>query len=272
MKHVLITGASSGIGRALALRYAREGARLTLLGRDASRLDEAGASCRAQGAADVVGFRVDVQDRVAMARAVAEALALAPIDVLVANAGVATGLSGGQILENPESVRATLSINVGGVLNTIEPALLPMTQRGAGVIAVVGSMAGVRGLPFSPAYCASKAAAHSYAESLRGVVARHGVAVSLIVPGYVKTPMSQRTIVKTPMPQRTESWQPGVIDAPAAAEIIFRGLERKKPVIAFPLYMFYALRLFSLLPPRLVDWAMTRFSADVPETAEREAV
>lgn len=261
-KHILLTGASSGIGRALALRYAREGARLTLLGRDAERLEAAEAQCRAQGARAVMTQCVDVQNRAAMAQAVSDALAQAPIDVLVANAGVTTGLSPGQILENPESARATLAINVGGVFNTVEPALLAMTQRRSGLIAVVGSMAGVRGLPFSPTYCASKAAVHFYAESLRGVVAKHGVDVSLIIPGFVNTPMSQRT----------KSWQPGLIEAADAAEIIWRGLERRQATIAFPRFMYYSLRFFTFLPPRLVDWAMTRFTAEVPETAEREAV
>jgi len=109
-----------------------------------------------------------------MAKAVADAVALAPLDIVYANAGVATGLSTGQILEDPEAVRATLAINVIGVLNTVEPAIPAMTKRGSGAIAIVGSMAGVRGLPFSPAYCASKAAVYSYAESLRGVLARMG--------------------------------------------------------------------------------------------------
>ena len=83
-----------------------------------------------------------------------------PIDILVANAGVATGLSPGQIVETPEAVRATLAINVNGVFNTVEPAIAAMCARRAGQIAIVGSMAGVRGLPYSPAYCATKAAVH----------------------------------------------------------------------------------------------------------------
>jgi short-subunit dehydrogenase len=260
-KHILITGASSGIGRALALRYAEEGARLSLLGRDANRLEAVAGECREKGAAADAAI-VDVQDRPGMFAAVEAALARAPIDILFANAGVATGLSPGQILEPTESVRATLAINVAGVFNTVEPAILPMTRRGSGTIAMVGSMAGVRGLPYSPAYCATKAAVHSYAESLRGVLAPHGVDVSLIIPGFVKTPMSART----------KSWQPGAMSDMQAAEIILRGLERRKPVIAFPLFMYAALRFFTFLPPRLVDSVMARFSADVPQTTEREAV
>jgi short-subunit dehydrogenase len=260
-RHIFITGASSGIGRALALRYADEGARLTLLGRDANRLEGVAGECREKGALAETAV-VDVQDRAGMAAAIDAAFSRAPIDILFANAGVATGLSPGQILEPADSVRATLAINVAGVFNTVEPAILPMTERGSGTIAMVGSMAGVRGLPFSPAYCATKAAVHSYAESLRGVLAPHGVDVSLIVPGFVKTPMSART----------KSWQPGAMSDMEAAEIVLRGLARRKAVIAFPLFMYVALRFFTFLPPRLVDSVMLRFTADVPQTSEREAV
>lgn len=260
-KHVLITGASSGIGRALALRHARDSARLSLFGRDAARLEAAARACRDKGA-DVATFVVDVQNRAGMARAVAEALALAPLDIVYANAGVATGLSTGQIMEDAEAVRATLAINVIGVLNTVEPTIAAMTKRGSGTIAMVGSMAGVRGLPFSPAYCASKAAVYSYAESLRGVLAPHGVDVCMIVPGYVTTPMSEAT----------KAWKPGIISDEAAADIIARGLERRKPVVAFPRFMWFALRFIAFLPPRWVDAVMLRFSAEVPTTKEREAV
>lgn len=260
-KHVLITGGSSGIGRALALRHAQEGARLSLFGRDAARLEAAAQACRDKGA-DVATFVVDVQNRAGMATAVADALALAPLDIVYANAGVATGLSTGQILEDPEAVRATLAINVIGVLNTVEPAISAMTKRGSGTIAIVGSMAGVRGLPFSPAYCASKAAVYSYAESLRGVLSPHGVDVCMIVPGFVATPMAAAT----------KSWQPGLISDTEAADIVARGLECRKPVIAFPLFMWCALRFMTFLPPRWVDAVMLRFSADVPRTEEKEAV
>lgn len=260
-KHVLVTGASSGIGRALALRYAQDGARLSLFGRDAARLEASAKACRDKGA-DVATFVVDVQDRAGMAKGVADALALAPLDLVFANAGVATGLGHGKIIEDPDAVRATLAINVGGVFNTVEPAIAAMTKRGSGAIAMVGSMAGVRGLPFSPAYCASKAAVFSYAEALRGVLSPHGVDVCMIVPGYVETPMSAAT----------KAWKPGLISDSEAAEIIARGIERRKPVIAFPMFMWVALRFITFLPPRWVDAAMLRFfTADVPTTKEKEA-
>jgi short-subunit dehydrogenase len=257
---VLITGASSGIGRALALAYAPEGASLVLLGRDAERLEAAASACRAAGAQEAETYVADVRDRDAMAGIVHSAHEKRPIDILVANAGVATGLLRGQLLETPEAVRAMLKINVEGVFNTVEPAILPMCARKSGRIAIVGSMAGVRSLPYSPSYCAAKAATHMWADSLRGALAPHGVSVSLIVPGFVKTPMSART----------KSWQPGAMSDERAALIIKRGLERRRPVIAFPLFMYAAMRFFALLPPAVVDGVMRRFHVDVPETTERE--
>jgi short-subunit dehydrogenase len=259
-KRLLITGASSGIGRALAIAYAKDGASLYLLGRDQTRLDAAAEACRAAGATEVQTRVADVRDREAMAKIIEAAHAARPIDILVANAGVATGLAPEQIFETPEAVRAMMAINVAGVFNTVEPALPPMTTRRQGQIAIVGSMAGVRSLPYSPAYCAAKASVHMWADCLRGRLAPHGVKVSLIVPGFVETPMSART----------KSWQPGAVSDEKAAQIIKRGLERRKPVIAFPQYMYYAMRFFTLLPHGLVDGVMRRFQVEVPETRERE--
>jgi len=259
-KHVLITGASSGIGRALALRYAREGALLSLFGRDAERLQAVVDACRAAGAAGAESFVADVRDRDAMAAAVAKAEAIAPLDLVVANAGVSSGRSPSHVLERPEAVRATFAINVTGVLNTVEPTVPALVERRAGQIALVGSMTGLRGLPFSPAYSATKAAVHSYATALRGTLAPYGVDVTLVVPGWVDTPMSQRVT----------SWKASIVSDAEAAEIVWRGLERRKAVIAFPRYMYWALRFIELLPPRLVDFFMLRFSADVPATREKE--
>jgi len=258
-RRILVTGASSGIGRALALRYAQEGRNLALFGRDAARLEAVAAQCRAKGAeADVT--IADVRDRRAMAARIAEADARDPLDLVIANAGVSTGLSPGQIAEDPEAVRATVSINVLGVFNTVEPAIEAMTARRRGQIAVVGSMAGLRGLPYSPAYCASKAAVHLYADSLRGALRPHGVHVSLIVPGFVATPMTDKL----------KAWQAGKVGDEKAAEIIMRGLERRAAVIAFPLFVYYAMKLFAMLPPHAVDSVMRLFEVAVPQTHERE--
>lgn len=159
-------------------------------------------------------------------------------------------------------MRAIFSINLFGQLNTIEPAIPSLAARGSGVVALVGSMMGLRAMHFSPTYCASKAALHSYATALRAKLAPHGVDMSLIVPGWVDTPMSQRTT----------SWKASMITDAEAAEIVYRGLEKRRPIIAFPRYMYWALRIIELLPPRLVDFFVLRFSADVPQTIEKESV
>jgi short-subunit dehydrogenase len=256
---ILITGASSGIGRALAIAYAKDGASLVLLGRDVGRLDNAASTCRAAGAVDVETHIADVRDRDTMAKVITEADARVPIDILVANAGVATGLSHGQLMESPEAVRAMMAINVNGVFNTVEPVIPAMSGRGAGQIAIVGSMAGVRALPYSPAYCAAKSAVHMWADCLRGSLAPRGVHVALIVPGFVKTPMN------APL----KAWQPGAVSDSEAAQIIKNGLARSRNVIAFPFYMYAAMRIFDLLPANLVDAVMRRFRVDVTETQER---
>ncbi len=259
MTRILITGASSGIGRALALAYAAEGADLVMFGRDADRLAEAAQSCREAGAKNVATHVADVRDREAMARLIQAADEQGAIDLLVANAGVATGLSPGQILETPDAVRAMMAINVAGVFNTVEPLIPAMSARRRGQIAIVGSMAGVRALPYSPSYCAAKSAVHMWADCLRGALAPYGVAVSLIVPGFVKTPMN------APL----EAWQPSAISDTEAARIVKRGLDRQRGVIAFPYYMYAAMRLFSFLPASIVDGVMRRFNVEVLETRER---
>ena len=259
-RHVLITGASSGIGRALAVRYAKEGARLELFGRSEARLRESAEACRAAGGAAECHV-ADVRDREAMRAAVAKALEAGPLDVVVANAGVSSGPAPDQPLEPEETVRAVFAINLFGQLNTIEPAIPSLVARRSGLVAFVGSMMGLRAMHFSPTYCATKAALHSYATSLRAKLAPHGVDVSLIVPGWVDTPMSQRT----------RAWKASMITDAEAAEIVYRGLENRRPVIAFPRYMYWALRIIELLPPRLVDFFVLRFSAEVPQTIEKES-
>jgi short-subunit dehydrogenase len=257
-RSILITGASSGIGRALALAYAVPGRRLALIGRDAQRLHETADAVRAKGA-DVDAAQLDVRDREAMRVWIAARDKTRPFDLAIANAGITTGLSGEGLSEDPEAVRALLATNLMGVLNTIEPLITPMCDRGAGHLAFIGSIAGLRGLPYSPAYCASKAAVHAYAEALRGRLERRGVLVSLVIAGFVKTPLNESIATAKPLE---------VSDA-RAAEIIKRGLTRGKAIIAFPRALYLAARLARALPPRLADRLFAQFDVNVPETKER---
>ncbi|MBO0734924.1 MAG: SDR family NAD(P)-dependent oxidoreductase, partial [Methylocapsa sp.] len=202
---------------------------------------------------------IDVRNQSAMAEWIADLDHRLCFDLAIANAGITTGLAAQEFAEDPASVRAITAINLIGVFNTVEPLLAPMCARGAGQIALMGSIAGVRGLPYSPAYCAAKAAVHAYAESLRGRLEPRGVRVSLIVPGFVKTPLNNSIDAIKPL-EMTDS---------RAAALIRNGLERRKPVIAFPKPLYYLAQLARVLPIRLVDKIMEGIEVNIPRTKER---
>jgi NADP-dependent 3-hydroxy acid dehydrogenase YdfG len=174
-RSVLITGASSGIGRALAEALAAPGVTLRLSGRDAARLGEVEASCAARGAA-VRPQVLDVRDQTAMRDWIAEA---GPLDLVIANAGISAGTGGG--IEPPAQARAVFDTNVGGVLNTVLPALDAMAAQPPGPdglrgrIAVVASVAAFVGVGGAPSYCASKAAVQSWAEAMDAAERRRGI-------------------------------------------------------------------------------------------------
>lgn len=257
-RSILITGASSGIGRALALAYAAPGVRLALTGRDASRLEAVAAGARAKGALVETGV-LDVRDRHVMANWIGAADNAQPFDLAIANAGITTGLAPGELMEDPEAVRAIIATNLVGVLNTVEPLIVPMAARGRGQIAIMGSLAGLHGLPYSPAYCITKAGVHAYSEALRGRLERKGVVVSLIVAGFVKTPLNDSIA----------AIKPGELSDAQAAALIKRRLARGAAVVAFPFFLYLATRLGRLLPARLYDAIMARVDVTVPGTRER---
>ena len=240
MVSLLLTGASSGLGAGLANAYARPGATLHLSGRDPERLEAVAEGCRAKGA-EVFASILDVTDRDATAAWVAEADSRRPLDLVIANAGISAGTGGGG--ESAEQTRAIFAVNVDGVFNTVMPALAPMRSRKAGRIGIMSSLAGFRGLPGAPAYCASKAAVRVWGEALRGELAPDGVAVSVICPGFVTTPMTAVNRFKMPFLM--------VVDR--AAAIIAQGLERRQGRIAFPFPMHLAVRLLAGLPSAWVD-------------------
>ncbi len=242
---IVITGASSGIGEALAERYAGPGIALALTGRDAARLAAVAARCRAAGATVTAGV-LDTADRVAMAAWLAAVEAAAPVDLVIANAGISAGTGGG--VETEEQARRILSVNLDGVLNTIHPLLPAMRLRRRGQVALMASQAGFRGLPGAPAYCASKAAVRVYGEALRGDLAAEGIGVSVICPGFVKSRMT--AVNRFPMPF--------LMETDAAARAIERGLARNAARIAFPWPMVAAVWLLALLPPGWTDAALIR--------------
>jgi len=242
-RSVLITGASSGIGAALAEAYARPGVRLFLGGRDAARLDAVAARCTA---AEVETRVLDVTDAAAMARWIAEADAEAPLDLVIANAGISGGTAGAG--EGEAQVRRIFAVNLDGVLNTLWPVIPAMRARRSGQLAIVSSVAGFRGIPGSPAYSASKAAVLAYGDALRGELHADGVHVAVICPGYVVSRMTDAN--DFPMP-----W---LMPAEKAAGIIKRRLARGKGRIVFPWPMLWTVRVLQALPIALTDPLLRR--------------
>jgi NAD(P)-dependent dehydrogenase (short-subunit alcohol dehydrogenase family) len=239
---VLITGASSGIGRALALACAGPETTLHLTGRDAARLQETAAACRTRGAA-VRPEVLDVRDAGAMADWVTGA---GPLALVVANAGISAGTGDGRP-EGAAQARAIFAVNLDGMLNTVLPVLEVMRRQAPdaaglrGRIAVVASVAAFVGATGAPAYCASKAAADLWTVAAAPTARQAGVQLTSICPGYVRTGMTERN----------PFWMPGLMDAERAAALMLRGIAAGRRRVTFPWWMGLAARLVGLLPPRL---------------------
>ncbi len=237
---ILITGASSGIGGALTRAYAASGTRLGITGRNRARLGSVADGCRLLGAA-VRDEVLDVRDAAAMADWVARMDAVAPLDLVIANAGISAGRGHG--VESAEQTREIFATNLDGVLNLVLPAVERMRPRGQGQIAILASLAGFRGFPGAPAYSASKAAVKAWGEALRGALRADGIAVSVVCPGFAKSRITAGNAFRMPM----------LMEADQAARRIQRGLARNRARIAFPLPLYLCSWFIGSLPPALSD-------------------
>lgn len=233
---IVITGASSGIGEALALDYATPGVALALTGRDFGRLEAVATACRAKGATVLAGA-IDVVDRDALAAWLAAFDDAHPVDLIIANAGISIDKDNSS-LDDFAIIRQTLGVNVGGVLNTVEPLLSRLTGRRSGQIAIVSSLAAFIGLPYAASYNASKAAIRVWGESIRYVLKKDGVGVSVICPGFVTT----RLTSDAPFPM------PFLMTTAKASAIIRKGLAANRARIAFPFGIKAAVWLGCVLP------------------------
>lgn len=233
-KVIVITGASSGLGASLARVYAKVGVTLYLIGRNGSRLQTVAAECRAKGAKIDV-CEIDVIDAKRLNSYLIQIDASTEVDMVIANAGVSAGTLGG---EDVAQVRALFATNIDGVINTIHPLIEAMSARNRGQLVIISSIAGFLPLPSSPAYSASKAAVTTYGDALRGVLSKHHVGVTVVTPGYIKTPMT--AVNQFPMP--------GLITAEKAARIIKKRLTCNPARIVFPRWFYYSICFFNLLP------------------------
>ena len=244
----MITGASSGIGKGLALEIAARGGRLGLLARREDVLNElVGEITKRNGTS--VAVAADVRDPQAVKAAVDRvARELGPIDVMIANAGI--GVTDHAANLNPNQVAEVININVLGAVNSVAAVLPEMVERGSGQLVAISSLAGYRGLAKSAAYCASKAALSSFFESLRIDLRHTGVKVTIIYPGFIKTPLTSGRQAKMPY----------LMELDDAVKKIVLAIEKEKKSYAFPWQLATIVRSGLIMPPSMYDWIAERNS------------
>lgn len=250
---VFITGASSGLGAALAREYARRGAILGLVARRQELLEHIAAAL--PGCAHV--YAVDVRDAQALARAAGDFIARAGCpDVVIANAGVSAGTLSSAPEDNPV-FQEILATNVTGMMLTFQPFIAAMAAAGGGTLAGIASVAGFRGLPGAAAYSASKAAAISYLESLRVELRANSISVVTICPGYIATSMTARNPYHMPF----------LTPADLAAGKVADAIRRRKRFFVLPWQMAVTGWFLRRLPRGLYD----RLFAHAPRKPRRAA-
>ncbi len=249
---ILITGASRGIGKAIALKYAENAPYLYLLGRDRISLEKVAKDCRAAGGS-ATSVVVDIRDAENLKSCLLDLDSRRPIDLLIANAGVTSGLPNDMGTEPWDDLQAVARTNFHGTLNTVAPLLENMIARNHGQIAIMGSLAATNGLPFCPSYSAAKAGIETYGRALRTSLKRHNVRINVISPGYVDTDMSRRL----------SGPKPYMITPERAAEIIHKGLDANKARIVFPSRLGWLTALSAHLPERALSYCHRYFAFTV---------
>ncbi len=244
MEKIFITGASSGIGEALARHYASRGAQLGLVARRADFLDKLAADINPRPSV----YALDVRDAAGLRAAAADFISRhgAP-DVVIANAGVSIGTLT-EVEDDLQAFQDVFDINVMGVVKTFHPFVAPMREAGRGTLACIASVAGFRGIPGGGAYSSSKAAAIKYCESLRVELRGTGISVVTICPGYIKTPMTAVNKFKMPF----------LIDVEDAVVRFARAIDAKTSFTVIPWTMGIAARVLRVLPNWLYDSLFSR--------------
>jgi len=246
--HIIITGASSGLGRALALEFARRGAKLGLIARRGELLASLAGDLKELGA-EVSWAAADVTEESQVFAAV-ESLEkdLGPCDVMVANAGISGRETPGHI--RVSTLREVMEVNFFGAANSAAAVIPQMRSRGSGQLVVISSVAGFRGLPKSGAYCSSKAAISNLWESLRVELAPYGISCTTVLPGYVQTPLTDKN--RHPMPF--------IIPSSEAATIMVDGILANRSELVFPWQWRYVMAIVKRLPTWAYDWLMRRMN------------
>ncbi len=243
-KNILITGASSGIGQALAIYYSQNGAQnLFICGRNAERLDKTAKICENNGT-KVYSKIIDVKNPNEIADWITECEKIASLHLVIANAGVAT------LNETPENIYNTFSTNIFGVLHTVIPTIEIYKQRQdtQKAIAIISSIAGYHGLPSCPSYSASKACVKAWGEALRGDLLQYNIKVNTICPGFVRSRITDKNTCPMPFFWETEK----------AAKVIANRIDRNIGLIAFPWPIRFSAWFMSILPNKLSEFIYNR--------------
>lgn len=246
----LITGASSGMGRGLAMRLAADGYRVGLVARRAQALEELETDIRSAGG-EAIALQCDVSVREAMRAAVERCRReLGDIDLLVANAG----RSEMTLVDTLDSgmIERLMGVNFFGVVYAVEAVLPGMLSRGRGHIVGVSSLAGYGGLPRTAGYSAAKAAVTKFLESLRVDLRGRGIDVTVISPGYVRTPMTDRNL----------HYMPFLVELDDAVTLIHRAIVRRSRAYQFPWPLASLMWVGQIFPRRLYDRIVSRISRD----------
>lgn len=236
-RHIVITGASGGLGAAFARYYAAPGVRLLLIGRDAGRMGGVVADCAAKGA-QAVPMACDVRDTSALAALLLAQDALAPVDLIIANAGVEASVGPDGAPEPLDAVLAQIETNLSGALATVAPLLPAFQARRRGGLILISSLAALEPLADQPAYCASKAGLLAWGEAARPWLRRFGIQVTVACPGFIATGMSSHY----------EGWRPLEWSAEKAARHIARGAARGRGRVDFPWPLVALIGLGKLAP------------------------
>lgn len=226
---ILITGASSGLGRQLAIFYAKSGVKLALFGRQLESLKQVKLLCENNGAIVEI-FPMDVSDKKSMESAVLAFDQKYPLDLIIANAGIG------------KEDRSVIDINILGVHNTIDPIMPKFIERKSGQIALMSSLASYRGFKKYYIYSGTKAYVRIFGEGLRLDLSQYNVGVTVITPGFVKTPLLD-----------PDKKIPLIMDCKKACKIMMKGLEKNKSVIAFPKLVRFLLYILNSLPKAISD-------------------
>jgi short-subunit dehydrogenase len=234
-RSVFITGASSGLGRGLALHYANDGATVHAAARRGAEIE---ILAREAPPGHIVPIVLDITDPVRLVQAIrdAESASGGALDLVIANAGMGGSSSARKM--DWAKVRKILDVNVTAACVTVAAALPAMVARSAGQVVAISSLAAFRGMPANAAYCASKAALHIFMESIRVDLRGTGVVATTIYPGFVKTELTAKNNFHMPF----------LMELADAVRVMARGIDRKKPTIAYPLPMAAAVRGLAALP------------------------